>query len=169
MGENNMKKFFTCALLTLLLLAPGMAMAADSQTVTILGKTVGGLMTVSFPDENGAPRETLMVPLRDAAEALGITVYWYSDEQVASVKPVENDHLRKLLEVPVRNCQYFSTTIMLKDDSREIWLSDYFTTASRLLPGNSKTLVKDGKMYVPAEFFSEIMGINNFTAPPQLP
>lgn len=155
-----MKKIWCCILLSLFLLVPlNAAFASNDLQFSIKGNDISDLWLTSFPDENGVPKEYLMVPLRDAAVVLGLTVYWYPESKIATFKPVENEHLIKLSDMPVKNCMYLSTTIIFKDDSSEIGLTDYFSSAAYEIPGKAKALIRDNKMYLPAPVFTEVLGI----------
>lgn len=155
-----MKKTIAVILLFLLLTVPlNTALASGNPSFSIMGQTISDIWTAAFTDDNGLEKQYLMVPLRDIATALGLTVTWYPNIKTATIKPVENEHIKKIGNLPVRNCMYFSTTIIFKDDSNVIGFTDYFSSASKELPGNARATIKGDKMYVPSEVFTHILGI----------
>ncbi|MFZ5650167.1 MAG: stalk domain-containing protein [Bacillota bacterium] len=154
-----MKKAITLIILSLLLIIPlNLASASEAPDYLIKGQSISDLWIASFPDENGLKKEVLMVPLRDVAEVLGLTVTWYPESKIATIKPVKNEHLKNLSKMPAKNCMYFSTTIIFKDDSCEIGLTDYFSSASYQMPGKAKAVIRGEKMYVPGIVFTDFLG-----------
>jgi len=155
-----MKKTIVFVLLCLLLTTPlNLALASEAPHFTIKNQSISDTWIASFPDENGLQKEFLMVPLRDVAEVLGLTVSWYPDAKIATVKPVVNEHLKNIGDLPRKNCMYFSTTIIFKDNSHEIGLTDYFNSAAYEIPGKAKAMIRDEKMYVPSIVFTDFLGV----------
>lgn len=155
-----MKKTIIFIFLSLLLTIPlNAALASGTTNFVIKDQAITDVWATTFTDQNGQEKEYLMVPLRDAAQLLGLTVTWYQESKIATVKPVRNEYLKNLSDLPVKNCMYFSTTIIFKDNSSEIGLTDYFSSASYEMEGRAKAILKGEKMYVPSTVFTDFLAI----------
>lgn len=83
--------------------------------------------------------ETLMVPLRAVAEALGYTVGW--DAETGAIT-VDDDYIQYAVLKNGSALAAFTGRLQVIDMSREV-------------ENAAKTVILDGRTYVPAEFFTE--------------
>lgn len=132
------------ALTLSLALLPALAEAAEAveETKSFSLLVNGNELTLDdLPAEPYIEGETVMVPLRKFAEALGYNVTWDYDTQSVTV---DDDSIQKAT---------------LKNRSREAVFEGHLKVInmSRTIENERETVVRDGYTYVPLEFFREFL------------
>lgn len=141
-----MKKTLSALIALALSLAslPALAEAAEAveETKSFSLLVNGNELTLDdLPAEPYIEGETVMVPLRKIAEALGYNVTWDYDTQSVTV---DDDSIQKAT---------------LKNRSREAVFEGHLKVInmSRTIENERETVVRDGYTYVPLEFFREFL------------
>lgn len=142
-----MKKFWTgiLAAITLISLSvPASAAKVDTPEVTPTYTIIAGEQTLDLSDLPQVPYKegnTIMVPLRKVAEALGYQVGW--DAETGAIT-VEDTYVQKATLFNGTEQVVFEGKLQIIDMSRKI--------------NNSvKTIIHNGYTYVPLEFFDEFL------------
>ncbi len=140
-----MKKTLSALIALALSLAslPALAEAEAVEETKSFSLLVNGneLTLDDLPAEPYIEGETVMVPLRKIAEALGYNVTWDYDTQSVTV---DDDSIQKAT---------------LKNRSREAVFEGHLKVInmSRTIENERETVVRDGYTYVPLAFFREFL------------
>lgn len=142
-----MKKFLTgiLAAITLISLSiPALAAEMDTAEPALTYTVIVGEQTIDLSDLPRVPYKegnTIMVPLRKIAEALGYQVGWDSETGAITV---EDTYVQKATLLDGTEKVVFEGKLQIIDMSREI-------------DNSVKTIIHNGYTYVPVEFFKEFL------------
>ena len=142
-----MKKFLAgiLAAITLISLSiPALAAEMDTAEPASTYTVIVGEQTIDLSDLPRVPYKegnTIMVPLRKIAEALGYQVGWDSETGAITV---EDTYVQKATLLDGTEKVVFEGKLQIIDMSREI-------------DNSVKTIIHNGYTYVPVEFFKEFL------------